>query len=137
MEKEIVKDLLRKTKVHFQKSESKEDLFTKEHVKYNCEIANEKGSYLFTYQCNPNYVKPARNGLIGCVLADARCYQDCLVGDEEENMQEFAAMFGYENIKELFKAFKACKEAYTKINKMYTQEEQDLLYEYLSEKGEI
>lgn len=137
MEKEMVKDLLRKTKVHFFESESKEDLFTKEHVKYNCELANEKGSYLFTYQCNPKYTKVTKDDLLSCVLSDARCYEECLVGDEEDNMQEFATMFGYENIKELFKAFKGCKEAYTKINKMYTQEEQDLLYEYYFEKGLI
>lgn len=137
MDKEIIKDLLRKTKVHFFESENRNDLFTKEHVKYNCEIVNANGSYLFTYQCNPKYVKPTKEGLIGCVLSDARCYQDCLIGEEEDNIQEFATMFGYDNVKELLKAFKGCKEAYTKINKMYSQEEQDLLYEYLSEKGVI
>ena len=136
MEKEI-KELLVKTKVHFFESESKEDLFTKEHVKYNCELANEKGSYLFTYQCNPKYTKVTRDNLLSCVLSDARCYEECLVGDEEDNMQEFATLFGYEDIKELFKAFNGCKNAYKNINKMYTKEEQDLLYEYYFEKGLI
>lgn len=136
MEKEIVNDLLRKTKVHFIESESKEDLFTKEHVKYNCEIANANGSYLFTYQCNPKYAKVTKDNLLSCVLSDARCYEECLVGDDD-NINEFFNLFGYENIKDCLKAFKGCKNAYKNINKMYTKEEQDLLYEYYFEKGLI
>lgn len=136
MEKEI-KYLLLKTRVHFFESESKDGLFTSQHIKYNCELANEKGSYLFTYQCNPKYTKVTKDNLLSCVLSDARCYEDCLVGDDEDNINEFYNLFGYGNIKDCLKAFKGCKNAYKSLNKMYTKEEQDLLYEYYFEKGLI
>ena len=134
---ENIKDLLEKTKVHFFESKSKEGLFTSQHVKYNCEISNEKGSYLFTYQCNPKYTKPTRDNLLSCVLSDARCYEECLVGSENDNINEFSSLFGYDNIKDCLKAFKGCEKAYESLNKMYTKEEQEMLYEYYFERGLI
>ncbi|MBQ4031878.1 MAG: hypothetical protein II625_09010 [Bacilli bacterium] len=134
---ENINKLLYETKFNYSESESKEDLFTNSHVKYNCEIANKNGSYLFTYQCNPKYVKIRKENVLACVLSDARCYQDCIIGSEDDNIQEFANMFGYDNIKECLKAYKGCKKASEKLSKMYTQEEQEVLYDYFVEKGEI
>ena len=133
-----VKYLLDNIKETYERTNDKSELFTPQHIKYVCSISNEKGNYLFTYQCNPQYVKPTKDRLIACVLSDARCYQDCLIGGEEDNLQEFADMFGYDNdFKTLMKAFKGCKEASNKIDKMLTREEQGFLYDYYMEKGEI
>ena len=137
-ENEKIKNIIDKINVTFKESNDKSELFTREHRKYICEIANDKGGYLFTYQCNPNYTRPTKDRLIACVLSDARCYQDCLIGSEEDNLQEFANMFGYDNdLKELMRAFKGCKEASNKIDKMLTRQEQEDLYNYYCEKGEI
>lgn len=135
--KEELKNIIDKINVTFKESNDKSDLITPQHRKYICEIANDKGGYLFTYQCNPNYTRPTKDGLIACVLNDARCYQDCLIGEKEDNMQEFANMFGYDDLKTLIKTFKGCKEASDKIGKMLTRQEQEDLYNYYCEKGEI
>ncbi len=134
---ENINKLLYETKFNYSESESREDLFTPQHVKYNCALSNKNGEYLFTYQCNPNYVKITKESVLACVLSDARCYQDCVIGSEDDTIQEFANMFGYDSIKECLKAYKGCKDASEKLNKMYTQEEQEELYEYFVEKGEI
>ena len=134
---ENINKLLYETKFNYSRSESNIDLFTPQHVKYNCELVNKNGEYLFTYQCNPKFVKITKESVLACVLSDARCYQDCIIGSDEDNVQEFANMFGCDNIKECLKAYKGCKEASEKLNKMYTQEEQDVLYDYFVEKGEI
>ena len=138
MEKEKVKEILESVKITMVESKDKNNLFTPAHTKFICEITNNKGSYLFTYQCNINYIRPNKNSLLACCLSDSNCYEDCLIGDKVENIQEFALMFGYENnVKELLKAFNGCKEAYNALNKMFTKEEKDLLYNYFVEIGEI
>lgn len=130
--------LLDNIKATYERTNDKSDLFTPQHIKYACSISNEKGVYSFTYQCNPNYTKPTKKSLIACVLSDARSYQDSVIGSEEDNLQEFANMFGYDNdFKALMRAFKGCKEASEKISKMLSQEEQELLYNYFIEEGEI
>ena len=134
---ENIKEILEKINVDWKESKDKNDLFTPHHTNFICQISNDKGGYLFTYQCNTAYTMPNKSALIACVLSDARCYQDCLIGSEEDNLQEFANMFGYDDFKRLFKAFKGCKEAYNSICKMLTTKEQDDLYNYFLEVGEI
>lgn len=112
--------------------------FTPEHTLFSCVLYDNKGNnYNFSYQCNLKYTRPTEEIILSCVISDANCYYDCLVGAEEDNLQEFANMFGYENnIKELLKAFKGCKEAYNNINKMLNDEELETIREYLEEVGE-
>ena len=134
-----IKYLLDNTKETYERTNDKSELITPQHAKYACSISNEKGIYSFTYQCNPNYTRPTKEGLLACCLSDARCYEESITGKgEEENIQEFAYLFGYDNdIKGLLKAYKGCKEAYININKMFNKEEAEDLYEYFYEKGEI
>lgn len=108
------------------------------HDKFSCILYNNKGEeYSFTYQCNLSYTKPTEHSLLSCVISDALGFRDCLIGDDEDNLQEFFAMFGYnENIKEGFKAYKGCKEAYHKLKKMLNDDEIYLLHEYMEEVGE-
>ena len=138
MKNEKMETLLYNITCTYNMSEDKHNLFTPKHTKYICEIANEKGNYIFTYQCNTQYTRPTKNSLIACCLSDASCYEGCLVGDDIDNLEEFKNCFGYDdNIKELLNAYKGCKEAYNAINKMLTKEEQEELYNYFVEIGEI
>lgn len=111
--------------------------FTPGHSLFNCCIKdNNNNNYIFTYQCNTKYTKPNETSLLSCLVSDAFCFNDCVIGNDEDNIQEFGEMFGYENIKELLKAYKGCKEAYFAIKKIFTDNELDILREYFEEVGE-
>lgn len=117
-------------------SESKTDLFTPQHTKFDCLLKYKGKEYSFPYQCNRNYNRPGKFVLLACVFNDAGCYESCKINDDDtENMQEFAIEFGYDtnNLKELFKAYKGCKDTYNALKKMFTDEERELIYEYLEE----
>ena len=110
--------------------------FTPQHSKFNCLLYDTKGNtYNFDYQCNLKYTRPTEEDLLYCVINDSQCYLDCVVGDDEDNIQEFKDMFGYENIKDLLRAYKGCKNAYNSIKKMLSDEEIETLREYFEELG--
>lgn len=114
--------------------------FTPQHTLFNCIIKDDKNNYYnFTYQCNTRYIKPSETSLLAYLINDGLCYKDCIVSDDDDdNVQEFAYMFGYDNnIKELLKAYKGCKETYTNIKKMLTDEDINTVREYLEEVGEF
>lgn len=118
-------------------SKSKTDLFTPQHTKFDCLISYKDNEYAFTYQCNLNYTKPDKLSLLACLFSDSRCYEDCKETDDDtDNMQNFAREFGYDtdNLKGLFKAYNGCKDTYNALKKMFTDEERQLIYEYLEEK---
>lgn len=110
--------------------------FTPQHSKFNCLLYDTKGNtYNFDYQCNLKYTRPTEEDLLYCVISDSQCYLDCVVGDDDDNIQEFKDMFGYENIKDLLRAYKGCKNAYNSIKKMLSDEEIETLREYFEELG--
>ena len=113
--------------------------FTPQHTLFNCIIKDNKNNYYnFTYQCNTRYTQPTETSLLSCLISDAFCYSDCAIGDDDDNIQEFANMFGYsDNIKQLLKAYKGCKETYYNIKKMLSDEEIETIREYLEEVGEF
>lgn len=118
-------------------SKSKTDLLTPQHTKFDCLISYKDNEYAFTYQCNINYTKPDKLSLLSCLFSDSRCYEYCKETDDDtDNMQNFAREFGYDtdNLKGLFKAYKDCKDTYNALKKMFTDEERQLIYEYLEEK---
>ena len=113
--------------------------FTPQHTLFNCVIKDDKNNYYnFTYQCNTRYTRPTETRLLACLISDAFCYNDCIVGDDDENIEEFSKTFGYENnIKALLKAYKECKETYFNIKKMLNDEEIEIIRKYLEEVGEL
>ena len=110
--------------------------FTPNHTKFTCTLYDNKGNrYNFDYQCNLQYTRPTEEDILWCVITDSECYASCIVGDDDDNIQEFANMFGYDNIKDLLRAYKGCKNAYNSIRKMLNDEEIEILREYFEELG--
>lgn len=113
--------------------------FSKEHTLYSCMIKNKENKhYQFTFQCNTKYTKPNNVLLLASLVLDARCYDDSNVGDDDDNIEEFARNFGYDNeIKRLMKAYKGCKKTSLFLNSIFNSDDLELLYNVLSENGEI
>lgn len=113
--------------------------FSPQHTLFNCIIKDNKNNYYnFTYQCNTRYIQPTETSLLACLINDVFCYSDCIVGDDDDNIEEFSKIFGYDgNIKELLKAYKECKKTYYNIKKMLSDEEIETIREYLEEVGEF
>ena len=110
--------------------------FSPYHTKFACVLYDNKGNnYNFDYQCNTQYSRPNEEDLLYCVINDSFAYYDCIVGDDDDNIEEFGNMFGYDNIKDLLKAYRGCKNAYNSIRKMLNDEEIETLREYFEELG--
>ena len=138
MKNNNIETLIYKIKYNVKESSNQNDKFTEYHTRLDCTLNYNNITYNFDFQCNTENTEPTKEIVLGCVLSDSRCYLDAKVNDNDiDNLEEFKALFGYENIKELLQAYEGCKNAYNHINKMFTKEEQEQLFDYLEEKGLI
>lgn len=136
--KNNIEKILYKIKYNVKESSNQNNNFTEYHTRFNCTLTYNNVTYNFDFQCNTDYTKPTKEVVLSSVLLDSRCYLDSKVNDDDiDNLEVFKDLFGYENIKELLKAYEGCKNAYNHISKMFTKEEQENLYNYLEEKGLI
>lgn len=134
--KNNIEKILYKIKYNVKESSNQYNNFTEYHTRFNCTLTYNNVTYNFDFQCNTDYTKPTKEVVLGSVLLDSRCYLDSKVYDDDiDNLEIFKDLFGYENIKELLKAYYDCKNAYNHISKMFTKEEQEKLYDYLERKG--
>ena len=133
-----IEKILYKIKYNVKESSNQNNSFTEYHTRFDCTLNYNNVTYNFDFQCNTDYTKPTKEVVLSSVLSDSRCYLDTKVYDDDiDNLEVFKDAFGYKNIKELLKAYYGCKNAYNHINKMFTKEEQESLYNYLEEKGLI
>lgn len=137
MKNNNIEKLIDNIEYNVKESSNQEDLFTTYHTRYSVTIKYNNETYSLDYQC-PSDIIPTKEDALSCILLDSRCYKEVKVNDSDiDNLAEFQALFGYENIKDLWEAYKGCKNAYNHISKMFTKEEQESLYNYLEEKGLI
>lgn len=138
MKNNNIEKLIDKIDYNVKESSNQNDKFTEYHTRFDCTLNYNDVTYNFDFQCNTDYTKPTKEVVLSSVLSDSRCYLDSKINDDDiDNLEEFKFLFGYENIKELLKAYNGCKNAYNHISKMFTQEEQEQLFDYLEEKGLI
>lgn len=138
MKNNNIETLIDKINYNVKESSNQNDKFTEYHTRFDCTLNYNDVTYNFDFQCNTENTEPTKEVVLGCVLSDSRCYIDAKVNDSDiDNLEEFKFLFGYENIKELCEAYKGCKNAYNRVSKMFTKEEQEQLFDYLEEKGLI
>lgn len=138
MKNNNIEKLINKIEYNVKESSNQNDNFTEYHTRFDCTLNYNNVTYNFDFQCNTDYTKPTKEVILGSVLSDSRCYLEYKVYDNDmNNLEVFNDVFGYESIKELLQAYYGCKNAYNHINKMFTKEEQENLYNYLEEKGLI
>lgn len=136
--KNNIEKILYKIKYNVKESSNQNNNFTEYHTRFDCTLNYNNVTYNFDFQCNTDYTKPTKEVVLSSVLSDSRCYLDTKVYDDDiDNLEVFKDAFGYDNIKELLKAYYGCKNAYNHISKMFTKEEQEKLYDYLEKKGLI
>lgn len=136
MKNNNIEKLINKIEYNVKESSNQNNNFTKYHTRFDCSLSYNNVTYNFDFQCNIENTKPTKEVVLGCVLLDSRSYLDSKVSDNDiDNLKEFNDLFGYEDIKDLLKAYYGCKNAYNHISKMFTQEEQEQLFDYLEEKG--
>lgn len=138
MKNNNIEKLIDKIEYNVKESSNQNNNFTIYHTRFDCTLNYNNVTYNFDFQCNTDYTEPTKEVVLGCVLSDSRCYEECKVNDDDiDNLEVFNDLFCYENIKELLQAYDGCKNAYNHISKMFTKEEQEKLYDYLEEKGLI
>lgn len=138
MKNNNIETLINKIEYNVKESSNQNDKFTEYHTRFDCTLNYNDVTYNFDFQCNTENTEPTKEVVLGSVLLDSRCYEECKVNDDDiDNLEVFNDLFGYMDIKELLKAYNGCKNAYNHISKMFTKEEQENLYDYLEEKGLI
>lgn len=97
-------------KITYQESLNQNELFTKNHKRFDVKIEYKNKMFYCDYQCNPNYKTPNEKDILQCVLMDASSYE-CT-----QDIDTFANEFGYDSISECLRAFEGCQNAYNYIN---------------------
>ena len=125
-----VNKMLNEIKMNYRKARTQKDLFTSEHVLYNCDFKYKNETIKTTYQCNPRHGKPTRDDVLACIISDAEAYE--FTKDEAD----FLIEFGYadsKHIREGLKAYKGCKAISERLHKVFTDKELDTLRGELEE----
>ena len=118
--------MLENIKFNYVESENQDELFTPHHRKYDCKIEYKGHRYSFEYQCTPNYLKPNLADCLDCLLNDKASY------DESRNVFDFMAEFGYDDVIKGREAYRACKKTSKALDRMFTDEEFDMIYDDLN-----
>ena len=79
------------------------NLFTPAHKKYRITLSYKGRTIHFVYQCNPQYSKPTLEDCFECLVSDANAYNDF------DSVDEFAREFGYDDMKQAKKIYRACQ----------------------------
>lgn len=128
-----VKNILDNVKFTYSKSDNQTShMFSNGHVKYNCKINYNGKSFQTTYQCNPQFSDMSKIKLdfIYYVLLDKETY------DNARDINDFAASIGmdyYEDKKEVNRCYKACQRASEQLDRMFSDEELEILNEFFRE----
>lgn len=105
------------------------NLFTNNHIKYDCTIEYDENTFRFEYQCNKKDT-PTIEECLACLVSDADGF-DCI-----RDFEDFCDMFGYTKISEYnnaMKAYRACKAISEWMNDNFTSEEREELDELLQD----
>ena len=128
-----VKEILDKVRfTHYRSSNQTAHMFSEGHTKFNCKITYNGKSYQSTYQCNVQCsdMNNIKIDFIACVFMDKMSYDYCR--DEED----FASNIGldyYEDKKEIERCYKACQRASEQLDRMFSDEELNILDEFFRE----
>lgn len=124
-------NIINNIKFDYEEAFNQNKLFSKDHVKYLGYLEYNKNSFNFTYQCNPKYTKPNKKDCLACLLTDYYSYKFV------KDMADFLIEFGYNENEDALRcgisAYGACKETYRKLNKLFNNEEIELLNEYFKD----
>lgn len=104
------------------------DLFSKDHVKYDCKIEYNGKDFSFTYQCNPKYSQPTKENCISSLTLDAESFE------YSRDFEDFCDNFGYTKISEYKEAqsiYNACGRVANFLSMAFTDEEREELNELL------
>ena len=128
-----VKEIMDNMKFTYRKSDNQTShMFSDGHVKYNCKISYNGKSFQTTYQCNPQYsdMDKIKFDFVYCILLDKEAYDNAL---DEEDFANNLAMDYYEDKKEVKRIYKACQRASRKLDRMFSDEELNILDEFFRE----
>ena len=122
-----VKEIVDNVKFVYSKSNNQSaHRFANGHGKYNWKRSYNGKSFQTTYQCNPNYsdMSKMKFDFIYCVLLDKNTY------DNSRDINDFASNIGldyYEDKKEIERCYKACQRASEQLDRMFSDEELNIL----------
>ena len=96
------------------------------HKKYYLQLLYKNNKYNFNFFDSvynyQNDKKLNKQNALYCILMDCQAY-DCNI-----DIQDFADAFGYENIKDLLKAYNGCKKTSEAIHSIFDYDELEQLY---------
>lgn len=127
-------EIINNVKFSYTMSQSQTGLFTKYHTKFQCQMRYNEHIYSATYQCNTQVsnMNNIKKDFLWCTLMDAQAF------DYSRDIEDFCSEFGYDYYEEKSKAeraYNSCARAYAAVNRLFTEEELELLNEYFENEG--
>lgn len=106
----MLKDLVKANKVCLGKSKMTSG------NEYSVTLQYNGNCITMTY--HDNYLNEGdRDDFLYALLMDSLAYEDC------QNVNDFMLEFGYEDIKQATKIYKACERQYNKLHRLFTEKE--------------
>lgn len=109
--------MLNKIKFSYKEADKQVGLFTPNHTLFKCKIKVDGCQFTFPYQCNTAYTTPNLLDCIHAVIMDMDAYDIC------RDLSDFCSDFGYDNIVEAQKIYKACKRTSKALHRLFTDDE--------------
>lgn len=112
------------------KSENQNNLFTKEHTRFDVAIIANGVAFNTKYQCNTKHNEPTFEDVMEALVSDAS-YFDCV-----DDIDEFSKECGFDSISATINAYKLCGETSAFIHKVFSDEELEELQELIENNWE-
>lgn len=113
------------------KSENQNNLFTKEHTRFDVAIIANGVAFNTQYQCNTKHNEPTFEDVMEALVSDAS-YFDCV-----DDIDEFSKECGFDSISSTINAYKLCGETSAFIHKVFSDEELEELNELIENGWEV
>ena len=121
--------MLNKIKFSYKEADKQDNLFTPYHTNFKCKIKIDGCQFTFLFQCNTAYTTPNLLDCINAIMRDMDAYDIC------RNLSDFCSEFGYDDIVQAEKAYKACKKTSKALHRLFTEEELAEIGEELMQEG--
>ena len=115
------------------KSENQNNLFTKEHTKFDVAIIADGVAFNTKYQCNQKYNKPTFENVMESLVADALFFD--YVVDIDEFVKEGGLL--NDSVSATIESYKICGETSKFIHNVFSNEELEELNELIENHWEM
>lgn len=113
------------------KSKNQNNLFTKEHTRFDVAIIADGVAFNTEYQCNTKYNEPTFERVMESLVLDASAF-DC-----SRDIDDFSSEFEYKKVSDAINAYNICGKTSEFVHSVFSDEELEELQELIGNDWEV